>query len=1182
MTKKFAIVLALFVISIVCCAGCIGPGDEPVDPVDPVVPVDPVDPVTPVDPVDPVEEYSVMFMLNYGDAGAYSAETVKAGETVSKPANPTRSGYTFKGWFTAAEGGAEYDFTQAVNADVTLYAQWSKKSSGSSHSHNWGTGSVTRLATCGAEGVLTYTCSCGQTKTATIPATGQHALTTDGSTVSCPICGFSYNLPAVSTDNVVLVGGQASTYDYIEDAIQKAAAEGIAEITVLSTSDSSGSSPVEVNVPEGATEVTINCQDNDVKLTYPENTDLNDIKIKADDSAEVKVKIGDTTAVILDKESTDANADYTRNDDDTLVPAAVVDSSDSTGEAYTAYGLAFLFSGGFTGALAAPVEAAPAEHIQDGWTVLFYEPAPTALGNVAESEEEASETETAWIIKLGENIDLPTGIKVHNTITLDLNGKTLSASDDTNGDGVFCVFSDGELTIIDSSEDGTGTINSASQANDYSMAIWAYGGKVTINGGTYTNDGAKAVEGNGKTPNNNELIYASNGGQITINNGFFKGNTQNKEYGTKYTLNIKDESTSTITVKGGTFVEYDPSNSASENPIANFVAEGYVAYLDEQTDGSKNWIVVEKGANVPVKTAAELQAALDNDCSVILTDDITGDVTVTQKPDVKLTIDGDGHKFAGVITIDGKSSTIISAGLTLKNIHFYGITKEKDDGKPDAYVRLGDGTDATRYVCGVTVENCIFDGTGMVAVKSYTAGSQNLLIDGCTVKTGMHSLAQLYGINGGPVVKNCFVYSKNGINLYNNVKFEMSNCKFDVQGYTVRFDGSGTNVDEIFSITGCTLKSACAETSDAVIEFKSGGVKATLTLTDTTLEGTPTFKGTTADTIIIIDEVRWSEYMYVDGEGAYCISTPEALFAFAKSVNIDGETYSGQTVKLTADIDLEDKEWTPIGVEWDDKPFTGTFDGQEKTISNLKVSTMETSVGLFGATYDATIQNVNIENVNIQGQSGVGSLAGCAYSGKVSNCHVSGNIVISGNYQVGGLVGGGYALIQGCSVIGSEYSSVTGTYNGPDFEGDSVGGIIGFTGEYSTTPTSVLRVKEVTVKNLAVSGTRKVGGVIGYLHYGVLAEDITAEKLTVSTNAASTYISDNSGKIFVGGIVGEYSGSASYSNNPSVLKNAKITDSSVIGVDVKNTGEIIGGSRGTVPIQTPGNEATKVVVTTTP
>ena len=199
MKKKFAILLALFLIAVVCSAGCIDP-EDPVDPIDPVDPVDPVDPITPADPVDPVvptEEYSVMFMLNYDDAGAYTAETVKAGETVSKPANPTRSGYTFNGWFTAAEGGAAYDFTQPVNADVTLYAQWKKKSSsssgGHSHSYSW---NVVKAANCTVDGQGQYVCSCGQVKsTETIPATGhletEEVVNAVGDTeVKCKACGF--------------------------------------------------------------------------------------------------------------------------------------------------------------------------------------------------------------------------------------------------------------------------------------------------------------------------------------------------------------------------------------------------------------------------------------------------------------------------------------------------------------------------------------------------------------------------------------------------------------------------------------------------------------------------------------------------------------------------------------------------------------------------------------------------------------------------------------------------------------------------------------------------------------------------------------------------------------------------------------------------------------------------------
>ena len=198
MTKKFAIVLALFLIAVVCSAGCIDP-ETPVDPVVPADPIVPVDPVTPVEPELPVEEYAVMFMLNYDDAGAYTAETVKAGDTVSRPASPSRSGYTFTGWFTAADGGVVYDFTQPVNADTMLYAQWSKKkSSGGGHSHDWDV--VTELATCGADGLKTSTCSkCGETKTEVLLATGEHSYTniitsvtcTEDEVSSCSVCGAS-------------------------------------------------------------------------------------------------------------------------------------------------------------------------------------------------------------------------------------------------------------------------------------------------------------------------------------------------------------------------------------------------------------------------------------------------------------------------------------------------------------------------------------------------------------------------------------------------------------------------------------------------------------------------------------------------------------------------------------------------------------------------------------------------------------------------------------------------------------------------------------------------------------------------------------------------------------------------------------------------------------------------------
>lgn len=169
-------------------------------------------------------------------------------------------------------------------------------------------------------------------------------------------------------------------------------------------------------------------------------------------------------------------------------------------------------------------------------------------------------------------------------ITLDMNGKTITFEADTVGDGIFLVTGDGELTI-----DGNGTLNSASQANDYSMCLWAKdGGKIIINSGTFTNVGAKDYED--PTPekpvpsyNNNELIYASADGEIVINGGTFIGNTENSAIGAKFTLNLKDNTNGTITVYGGTFVEFNPAEADTEPTVQSnnglgtysFLAEGY-------------------------------------------------------------------------------------------------------------------------------------------------------------------------------------------------------------------------------------------------------------------------------------------------------------------------------------------------------------------------------------------------------------------------------------------------------------------------------------------------------------------------------------------------------------------------------------------------------------------------------
>lgn len=162
---------------------------------------------------------------------------------------------------------------------------------------------------------------------------------------------------------------------------------------------------------------------------------------------------------------------------------------------------------------------------------------------------------------------------IETKMFIDLNNKTITGgvfaeSGGTVNEGntdsyAFWVKEGGELII-----DGNGIVKS--QDAQYSMAVWAQGGKVTINGGKFINGG----EGS-------DLIYASAGGQVIINGGeFHPSQKQEGVTGTadKYTaLNIKDKDrdTSSIVVYGGKFYNFNPADNKSEGPNTNFVAKGY-------------------------------------------------------------------------------------------------------------------------------------------------------------------------------------------------------------------------------------------------------------------------------------------------------------------------------------------------------------------------------------------------------------------------------------------------------------------------------------------------------------------------------------------------------------------------------------------------------------------------------
>ena len=157
--------------------------------------------------------------------------------------------------------------------------------------------------------------------------------------------------------------------------------------------------------------------------------------------------------------------------------------------------------------------------------------------------------------------DVANRITVTGKTTLNLSGKIITPNDMGNNDTNFtALIVDADTTINAGVNGGIDT-----QTNGgYGINV-RNGATLTINGGTYYGGGT-AVQ--------------VQKGTLVINDGAFEVEPySNPTYGYKFLINCIDaaykDGTAKIMVRGGSFVNYDPSDSASENPRGNFVDEGY-------------------------------------------------------------------------------------------------------------------------------------------------------------------------------------------------------------------------------------------------------------------------------------------------------------------------------------------------------------------------------------------------------------------------------------------------------------------------------------------------------------------------------------------------------------------------------------------------------------------------------
>jgi len=271
-------------------------------------------------------------------------------------------------------------------------------------------------------------------------------------------------------------------------------------------------------------------------------------------------------------------------------------------------------------------------------------------------------------------------------------------------------------------------------------------------------------------------------------------------------------------------------------------------------------------------------------------------------------------------------------------------------------------------------------------------------------------------------------------------------------------------------------------------------VRITVTLQDNLahLIGQTTPPPDSADFFIFsLDAIAQCKY----GGGSGTADDPYQIWTAEQMNSIGGNPSDwDKHFKLMADIDLSGftgMDFNIIGY-WrsysDNRPFTGVFDGNNRTIRNfIYETTVKDYIGLLG--YLGTsgeIESLRLEDVKINADSHfVGSLVGWNVFGTITNCHVTGSVM--GYTHVGGLVGRNFGIIKKC------YS--TATVLGED----DVGGLAGWN-DFGT-----------IIKSHAtggVTGDNRVGGLVG-TNWGEIANCYAAAIIVGREEAIGGLVGEN-------------------------------------------------------------------------
>ena len=274
-----------------------------------------------------------------------------------------------------------------------------------------------------------------------------------------------------------------------------------------------------------------------------------------------------------------------------------------------------------------------------------------------------------------------------------------------------------------------------------------------------------------------------------------------------------------------------------------------------------------------------------------------------------------------------------------------------------------------------------------------------------------------------------------------------------------------------------------------------------------------------------------------DEDHAWEITNVKDLNLLAKCVTTGEYEFTNEYLKMTGDEYIYDAttsaQFEPIGFYdgyggYTDMTFKGKFNGNNKTITNLTYSHVNTggsaasTVGIFGRVA-GDISNLNVKNCTFSGADEsmgcLGAIAGYQESGTIKNCTVEGCTLTAAddvqNENVGGIVGTACGTIDNCTVTGGSLNVTITKATAWSAGSICAGGIAGSAEDASTTVQDCV-VNGVNVKASHLQDYAYAGGIIGRMINGTMTGNRVKGSMTVEAVDV-----DDASYAFAGAISGD-------------------------------------------------------------